>query len=96
MPESLIQLGAVAVLFLVAIREFFSYLKTRKNGNGETGGHLSQAILNELRAMNSNHLHSLQETLEEGNRNLISTIHSDNTKMIEILGEIKGNLNQRR
>jgi hypothetical protein len=92
MPEDLIQLGAVAVLFLIAIREFFAYLKTRKNGDGGNGNALSGAILNELRTMNSNHLHSLQKAIEDGNSRLVDVIHADNTKMIELLGEIKGSI----
>lgn len=90
MTEEFIQLGAVAVLFLVAIREFFSYLKTRKNS--DSGNGLNGAILRELQTMNSNHLHALQETIESGNSRLVDVIHADNTKMIELLGEIKGSL----
>lgn len=92
MPEDLIQLGAVAVLFLIAIREFFSYLKTKKGGEGGNGSALNGAILNELRAMNSNHLYSLQKAIEDGNSRLVDVIHADNTKMIELLGEIKGSI----
>ena len=33
-PE-LLQLGAVAVIFLFAIKEFFQWLKNRKNSNGQ-------------------------------------------------------------
>lgn len=98
MPEdSLLQLGAVAILFAVAIREFFGYLKTRKqiqvNGHDYT---FDKAILRELQTMNTNHLNSLKEAIESSNRQLIETMHNDNTRMIELLGEIKGNLNQRR
>ena len=32
-PETL-NLGAVAIIFLFFLKEFFSYLKTKKNGNG--------------------------------------------------------------
>lgn len=92
MPDAeFVQLGAVAVLFLVAIREFFSYLKFRKSDQKDQGSH-DIAILQELRSMNNNHLNSLKDAINDGNRNLIDTIHNDNTKMIEILGEIKGGL----
>jgi hypothetical protein len=100
MPEqSVLQLGAVAILFLVGIREFFAYLKSKKdntNGNNGNGYGLNKAILTELQTMNSNHLHTIQKCVEDGNRNLIETIHNDNTKMIELLGEIKGVLSSRR
>ena len=35
MPSEIYQIGAVAIIFMLAIREFFSYLKSRKNGNGK-------------------------------------------------------------
>lgn len=95
MQENLLQLGAVAILFLVGIREFFSYLKSKKE-NGGNGSYLNASILRELQTMNNNHLHTIQETLEQGNARLIDTIHNDNTKIVELLGEIKGNLSQRR
>lgn len=82
-----LELGAVAVIFCFSIREFFKYLKDRKNvGNGAT----NELILMELQTMNNNHLHSMQEAVESGNRELIKTIHDDNMKIIELLGEIKG------
>lgn len=104
--DKLLELGTVAILFLIAIKEFFSYLKARKDvintnsdsNNGSNGAAtiLSKAILGELQTMNSNHLHTIQKCVEDGNRNLIETIHSDNTKMIELLGEIKGVLSTRK
>lgn len=96
MPENtLLQLGAVAVLFAIAIREFFAYLRAKqveKNGTGK----FDAAILKELQTINTNHLHDLKDVIETGNERLIDSMHNDNTKIIEILGEIKGNLNQRR
>lgn len=95
MPETtILQLGAVAILFAVSIREFFSYLKSRKNGsNGETNFNL---IVSELQRMNNNHLHSIHEALEQGNSRLVDTIHNDNVRIIELLGEIKGGLSSRK
>ena len=94
MPEqNVLELGAIAILFLVGIREFFSYLKSRKESGGND---LNNKILEELQLMNNNHLHTIQEVLEQGNARLIDAIHNDNTKMIELLGEIKGNLTSRR
>lgn len=89
MNENLLQLGAVAVIFLFAIKEFFSWMKDRKsNGMDKFGA----AIFGELKKMNENHLHELKEAIESGNNRLIDTIHNDNARMIEILGEIKGRL----
>jgi len=81
-----IELGAIGILFLAAIREFFSYLKS-KNSNG-----LSDQILEELKSMNTNHLQCLKEAIESGNRRLIDSQHQDNIRIIELLGEIKGQL----
>jgi hypothetical protein len=95
MTEDFIQLGAVAVLFLIAIREFFTYLKAKKNGNGE-GKVMSEAILTELQRMNNNHLHALQETIEEGNREIVKAINDGTIKQIELLGRIEGKLDSRK
>lgn len=95
MPDnSFLELGALGIILAFAIKEFFSYLKARKEPSDKNG--FNQAILSELQTMNNNHLHALQEAIEAGNRQLVETIHSDNTRMIELLGEIKGNLNARK
>ncbi len=93
MPPEILQLGAVAVIFLFAVKEFFAYLRTKKtNGNGNSS--LNQAILSELQMMNENHLHALKDAIEKGNERLVDVIHSDNTRIIEALGEIKGKLSK--
>jgi hypothetical protein len=89
-PTEIIQLGAVAIIFLFCIREFFIYIKQRKavsplNGSGKD-------ILKELQLMNNNHLNEICDKMEEGNKALINTIHNDNIKIVELLGEIKGKL----
>ena len=88
--DTLLQLGTVAILFLVSIREFFAYLKSRKNGNGNGSGDHGAHIFQELQKMNSNHLSHIQGAIEEGNRNLVKTIHDDNMLIIQLLGEIRG------
>lgn len=98
MPEeSLLQLGALGIILIFAIKEFFAYLKTRNEGSNKNEGNVfSEAIFKELQTMNNNHLHSLQETIEQGNARLVDSMHNDNTKIIELLGEIKGRLESRR
>lgn len=34
MTSEILDLGALAVIFIFFLKEFFAYLKTRKNGNG--------------------------------------------------------------
>ena len=89
MPEEYLILGPIGILFLFAMKEFFAYLKSKKNGNG-----FNQQIFEELRTMNTNHLHDIRDCIETGNRQLIDTIHDDNTKIIEILGRIDGKLSK--
>jgi len=88
-PTELLQLGAVAAIFILFIREFFRYLNGKKNGNGNG---TSKNILKELQIMNTNHLNEICEKIDEGNTMLITTIHNDNIKIIELLGEIKGKI----
>ena len=88
MEEYLSQFGPIALLFAIAIREFFSYLKSKKNGNG------NGAILRELQTMNNNHLESLKRCITEGNQELRDILHDDNMKIIEVLGRIDGKLSK--
>lgn len=85
-------LGAVAVIFLFAVKEFFSYLKSRKNGESPPGTPLSNEVVMELKRMNDNHLHTLTDTVRDGNEKIVQTINDGNLKIVEALGEIKGQL----
>lgn len=87
-----LQLGAVGVIFLFAVKEFFSYLKSKNNAGSGNGGVLNTAILAELRTMNTNHLHSIQQAIEQGNKDTVEAITRGNMQMVELLGEIKGQL----
>jgi CRISPR/Cas system-associated protein endoribonuclease Cas2 len=92
MQNELLQVGGAVALIALVVRELFAYLKSRNS----TDGSMNDNIFKELQTMNNNHLHSIQEVIEKGNERLIDVTHSDNTRMIEILGEIRGNLNSRR
>ena len=95
MDEKLIELGAVAVIFLWSIKEFFSYLKSRKEvSNGESTIATNGLILKELQLMNNNHLHSLKDAIELGNTRVVGAINEGNIRQIELLGEIKGQLSK--
>lgn len=87
----LIELGTVGVIFFFAIKEFFSYLKSRKN---KENGVNSQKILSELKLTNSNHLQHLNDCINENNSRLVQTIHEDNERIIEILSRIDGKLSK--
>jgi len=63
MTDNLIQLGALAVIFFVAIKEFFGYLKSRKNGSG-----LEDVVKRVLANASDNHLHELPEVIRALNR----------------------------
>lgn len=93
-PEFL-QLGAVAIIFLFCIKEFFGYLKAKKSGGG------NEKMLAELKLMNNNHLHTLQETVSAigkesnaGNLEIVKAINSMKVDVVGTLGEIKGKLDK--
>jgi len=86
-PEYL-QLGAVAIIFLVAIREFFAYLKSKKNSG------VDKQTLEQLTLLNENHLHDIGDKLDGGFDRVVNAINSGNMKQIELLGEIKGALSK--
>ena len=92
-PESLAQLGALGIVVLFTIKELFAYLKAKAVGVSPP---LNKEILDELKLMNSNHLHSIEDAINEGNKRLIDSQHADSMKVVEILGEIKGNLTKHR
>jgi hypothetical protein len=90
--NELLQIGAIGAVFYCAIREFFAYLRSRKQAeNGQNTG-INESMLAELQKLNGNHLHSIESAITTGNDRLIDAIHSDNLKIIELLGEIKGRL----
>jgi len=90
----LIQLGTLGVLFFFAIKEFFAFLKSRKEKNGKESGAVDEGILEQLQLMNSNHLQHLNDCMNENNARLIEAIHEDNIKIIEVLGRIDGKLSR--
>ena len=89
--DNLANLGAVAVIFLFAVREFFAYLKSRKTGEGPPPV-TDKDIFLELQKMNDNHLHTLTDAVNIGSKETVRTINEGNMKIIEALGEIKGRL----
>lgn len=91
MPQELLQLGAVAVIFLFAVKEFFSYLKSRKDNSSKP---VMEDMLKELRVMNENHLHSLKDAINDGNARIVEAINDGTVKQVELLGEIKGKLDR--
>lgn len=95
MTNDLLQLGAVAVIFLFSIKEFFAWLKQRKeNGNNGKNNVVMESMLKELRTMNENHLHALKDSINTGNDRIVDAINSNSIKQIELLGEIKGKLSK--
>ena len=100
MPEpEYIQLGAMGIILIFAIKEFFSYLKSRKGNTDITANGLATQILKELQAMNNNHLNSIKEAIDRGNDKMTTAFmahgeseHKDSMQVVELLGEIKGNL----
>ncbi len=91
-PLDFIDLGATAVVALAAFWAVVQIDKAKKaNGNGNG---TNKAILQQLQTMNDNHLHSMEECIRDGNKQLIETIHNDNIKIIELLGRIDGRLDR--
>ena len=73
MPEeTLYILGPIGIIFIFAIKEFFSWLKSRKNGTSKT----SEDILKELQLMNTNHLNSICKTIDDGNDRIVEAVNS--------------------
>lgn len=58
--------GVVAFLFYFCIKEFFSYIRSKKNGNGKNNKQdISLAVIDSrLKEIETNHLPHLQKQLE--------------------------------
>ena len=83
-------LGAIVIVVTLMIKELFAWLKTR---NGEAIlDKTNRELLDELKLMNSNHLHEITEAIRDGDRDIVQAINNGNARMIELLGEIKGRL----
>ena len=90
MPENLYNLGALTVVFLVAVREFFAFLKVKKNGTG--GENHDKKVFDELKLMNENHLHSIEKAIVDGNREIVKAVTDGNREIASALGRIEGGL----
>lgn len=93
MTQETLQLGGMfAIAYSLIELVKFIINKYTKNGGGRSTEKNSEAILAELITMNNNHLHSLEIAINNGNEKMTKAIADGNMKVIEILGEIKGNL----
>jgi hypothetical protein len=85
-----LELGGIAGLFALFITQYFQTQRSKKDPLNGTG----KAILQELQTQNGNHLEHIQQGITDGFKELQNSIHTDNMKIVELLGEIKGNLNK--
>ena len=101
MPKEYLEMGAlfIVVMALIKLIEFLINKYTTKAPFNGT----SKAILQELQTQNQNHLHSISvqidnmcKSITTNNVDLMESIHRDNVQIIQLLGEIKGVLSQRR
>ncbi len=87
MSTEILNLGAVGILFFFFLREFFAYLKAKKNGNGN--GNVDYKI--ELTGINNklnNHLHDVNNKISSIEREIIN-IRTDVKIIKESLNDIK-------
>ena len=86
MDQQFLQLGAVAIIFLFSVKEFFGWLKARKNGSGGNYGRM----IEQLKIMNNNHLSEISKDINAGNDRIVDAIKDMHTDLAGKLGEIKG------
>jgi len=84
MEKELLQLGAIAVIFLFFVKEFFAWLKSRKNG-------YSKKTYEEIALNGNNHLHEIKDKIDEQTKNN----NEWHRKQYEVLCEIKGLLQKK-
>ena len=85
------QLTAITILFLIFIREFFAYLKTKKNGKINGNGEVLKAIEN----LSGNHLSEVNTKLDYLTNNQ-RTLGNKLDEVIKLLIQINARLNGRK
>jgi hypothetical protein len=80
-------LGSTVLITLAFLFVFYEIQKQKKQGPQVFNGK-SVDILNELKLMNANHLHSIEEAIRDGNDKLVKEINGGNMKTVEMLSEI--------
>jgi chlorite dismutase len=60
MPENLTELSAIAIIFIFFLKEFFSYLRARKNGG--VNNEIQLALINQKL---DNHIKHISEAMDE-------------------------------
>ena len=92
MPNEFLQVSGAIALVALIIRELFTFLKARNHYDSG----MNKQIFQELQTMNNNHLHSIQDAIEQGNRDMVRTMNEGQSRQIQLLGEIKGILSARK
>jgi len=91
MNTEYLQLGALGIIFIFAIKEFFAYMKARKGKNGTD----CSKMVEQLELMNNNHLNSISKDIVSGSDRVVTAIREMHTDVSSRLGEIKGKLDKR-
>lgn len=94
--EKYTEIGAMGIIFALAIREFFAWLKTKKNGNG-----FNKQLLDAITIQNENHLKHINTSLEKicddinfGNDKVVEAIKEMHIELAGRLGELKGKIDK--
>ena len=97
MDAKIVELGALAAIFGLTIKEFFSWMKSKKEKNN--GSEINEKLLAAITEQNRNHLHEIQKSIEgmckdlnQGNDRVVKAITDMHTDLPSRLGEIQGNL----
>ena len=82
LEDNILQLGAVAIIFIFFLKEFFSYLKNKNNGKNGNGN-----ISKMIETLRNNDLGEVNYKLDRVDDKL--------DRIINVLIEIKGKLERR-
>jgi len=75
------------IVAVVAIFVWFLWqeLKRKKNDNGD----MAEKIITELKLTNENHLHTINESINNGTKEITKAIYELNSKISELCGLLK-------
>lgn len=87
-PIEYLNIGAVAIVFVFCVKEFFKWLG-KKGQKGELNGY-GKLLLDEMKTQNQNHLHTIETGMNDGFDRIVDTLNNNDKQIIQLLGEIKG------
>ncbi len=92
MEQDIQQIGILGVFAILVVKELIGLIKYGMNSKKGNNG--NNQLLTEIREMNTNHLTTIDKSLNDGFDRVVKAITDMNIDLAEKLGEIKGTISR--